>query len=136
MDETKPKARRLVTAPLLTALGFVAWIISSVVSAMPFITPGGWSDFHSQWLGAFLGAIFFLGLFVATHWLWSRSKPLACCFWFAFGGLFTMSLYSLVVSQKFLTERGRAGPFNYLRHPSWFFDGTYYHEVPRPPETY
>jgi hypothetical protein len=132
MIETKPKARRFVTAPRLVVCGFVAWLMGE---GGGFMTPGSWSDYHSQWLGAFLSAVIFLILFVATHWIWNCSKLQACCFWIVFGGFFTGSLYALVVSQKFLAEYGRAGPFNYLQHPSWLFDGTY-HKVPATPTNF
>ena len=115
-EPTKPERSR-ITAARLVICGFLAAFVSGL-----FHTPGAWSDVHSQWFPALVRAVASLGLFIATHWVYLRSRPEAIALWFVFGTMFTDSLYTLVVSQRFLYDHNSPGPFDYLQHPSHFFD--------------
>ena len=115
-EPSKPKRGYITTARLLIC-GFLAAFVSEL-----FRTPGAWSDYHSQWFPALVRAVASLGLFIATHWIYLRSRPQAIALWFVFGALFTASLHTLVVSQRFLRDYDYPGPFDYLQHPSNFFD--------------
>jgi hypothetical protein len=88
-------------------------------------TPGAWSDRRSRWFPDILLLLLSLCFFVATHWIYIRSLPhsklQAAILWLIFGGIFIASLQSLYESQLFLSRFGHAGPFDYLKHPSWFF---------------
>ena len=67
-----------------------------------------------------------LVLCVAVHWVYIRPgrspKFQAVALWFLFGGTFTLCVGGLIESQRFMALYGRDGPFDYLRHPSMFFD--------------
>ena len=67
-----------------------------------------------------------LVLCVAVHWVYIRPgrslKFQAIVLWFLFGSVFTWCVSSLIRSQRFMALYGRDGPFDYLCHPSMFFD--------------
>lgn len=129
IKKSEPKPRRRITTLRLVVCGVLADVIGHGLSWW-WLTPGAWSDYHSQWMGPFVGAVVCLMLFVATHWIWDQSRLQACFLWLVFGGYFIASLSSLAQSQQWCRECGRAGPLDYFQHPSWFFDRTY-HEVPK-----
>ena len=116
----EPKLQKLTTGRLL-AVFFLAFIASPF-----FRTPGSWSDVSSQWLPELLLAPISLAFCIATHWIYIRPgrapKIQAATLWFLFGGVFIISVVGLIQSQLFLTRYHRLGPFDYLCHPSHFFD--------------
>ncbi len=96
------------------------------IACFLFRTPGSWSDGRSQWLPSLLLAPISLAFCIATPWIfgWSgrAQKIRVAILWFLFGAAFTFSVVELIKSQHFLMRYHRLGPFDYLRHPSRFFD--------------
>lgn len=90
------------------------------------LTPGAWSDWKSQWFPSLILAPFSLALCVMTHRIYIRAgaapKIQAIVLWFLFGGVFTDSICTLIVAQRFLNEYGGPGPLDYICHPSLFFN--------------
>ena len=119
-ESEEPKSQKLTTRRLLVVF-FLAFIACSL-----FRTPGSWSDGGSQWFPSLLLAPVSLAFCIATHWIYIRPgrapKVQAAILWVIFGVVFTVSVIGLIQSQHFLSRYHRPGPFDYLRHPSHFFD--------------
>jgi hypothetical protein len=114
--------RPLITTARLLVAGVIA---ITILSIFPLRTPGECSDSHSQWLPGLVLAFIFTFLFVAVHWIYIQPKPWskvqAIVLWLLFGGFVGFLMLPLIDSQEFLSEFNVPGPFDYVRHPSFFF---------------